>query len=398
VGIANEALDAMAIHAREASSSATRTLVIGILLLMVAIGLTGLGLYVVLRRVAAPLKAMASAMTQLAAGDVSVDIPGTGRSDEVGLMADAVDVFKRNLIETRRLTAEQEAARSAREARARSIEQLTGQFDSTVSGVLEVLASAVTELEATASAMSSTSEQTNQQAVRVADATEEASVSVQTVASAADELSSSIREIARQVEQSNRSAQTAADEASIAERTVKGLAESSARIGDVINLINDIASQTNLLALNATIEAARAGDAGKGFAVVAGEVKTLANQTARATDEIVAQIGAVQTATHGAVAAIVGIVRRIGEINEIAGAISAAVEQQSAATAEIAQNIQRAADGTRDVSANIGGVKNAAAETGAAAIEVLTTTRSLAKDAHGLKDTVANFLTRVRAA
>jgi methyl-accepting chemotaxis protein len=398
VEIANAALDAMIEHAQGASSVATRNLVISVVLLLGALGLTGLGLFVVLRRVTAPLKAMASVMTQLAGGDVSVEIPGAGSSGEVGLMAEAVDVFKRGMIEARRRATEQEAARAARDLRTETIETLTRRFDNTVSSVLDVLASAVTELEATASAMTSTSDHTNTQAARVADATDEASASVQTVASAADELSSSIREIARQVEQSNRSAQTAADEASLAERTVKGLADSSARIGDVINLIKDIASQTNLLALNATIEAARAGDAGRGFAVVASEVKTLADQTARATDEIVAQIGAVQGATQGAVGAIVGIVRRINEINEIAAAISAAVEEQSAATSEIAQNIQRAADGTREVSTNIAGVKRAAAETGAAAGEVLTTTQSLAKEAHGLKDTVADFLAGVRTA
>jgi methyl-accepting chemotaxis protein len=398
VDVALTALDAMVAHAHEASEMATWKLATSIALLLGALGLTLLGLGIVLRRVVSPLKEMASVMTRLAGGDLAIAIQGVDRLDEIGLMAKAIDVFKVNMVETRRLAQEQETERQARLARGQKIETLTGRFDSKVSRVLEIISSATLELEATASVMSANSEQTSRQATTVAAATEEASASVQTVATAAAELSASIREIARQVEQSSRSAQAASAEVGKTNETVRGLAESSAKIGDVINLINDIASQTNLLALNATIEAARAGDAGKGFAVVANEVKSLANQTAKATGDIKAQITAVQDSTQQAVGAIASIVSRIDEINGIAGVISAAVEEQSAATNEIARNVQQAAAGTQEVSSNVVGVSEAAAETGSAAAQVLSATKSLTKETHELKDAVGDFLSDVRSA
>jgi len=348
--------------------------------------------------IARPIMTMTEAMRRLAEGDNAIEIPALDRGDEIGEMAKAVQVFKDNAIRTERMAAERRAEQSAREERTRRIESLTSDFDQAIGSVLDMVSQAAGQMENTAQAMTSNADRSNLQASTVAAATEEASTSVQTVAAAAEELSASITEIGRQVEQSSRVSQAACTEASRTNETVKGLAESSAKIGAVVSLINDIASQTNLLALNATIEAARAGDAGKGFAVVAGEVKHLANQTAKATEEIGAQIGAVQSATEAAVAAIGAIVTRIEEINGIAGAIAAAVEEQSAATAEIARNVQQAAQGTNEVASNIGGVSQSAAETGEAAAQVLVSARTLTQDATEMKSVVERFLEGVRAA
>ncbi|HXP97664.1 MAG TPA: methyl-accepting chemotaxis protein [Telmatospirillum sp.] len=374
------------------------TLIQLLLSALILIAVTGGLVFVISRNITKPLEGLKTKMGRLSHSDWTVEITETARRDEIGEMAEAVQVFRDAGIRAERLAAEQEANRAAQVKRASAIESLTGHFDQAVSTVLATVAGATHQMESTAQAMSANAVQTNRQAATVAAATEEASAIVQTVASAAEELTSSIREIARQVEQSSRISQNASEEANRTNATVRGLAESSARIGEVINLINDIASQTNLLALNATIEAARAGDAGKGFAVVANEVKSLANQTGRATEEISNQINAVQTATQDAVAAIGGIVKRIEEISQIAGTIASAVEQQSAATAEIARNVQQAATGTEQVSANIGGVSEAAAETGSAAEQVLSSARTLSKEATDLGAVVGKFLEGVRAA
>jgi methyl-accepting chemotaxis protein len=350
------------------------------------------------RGIARPIRSMTEAMQRLAEGDRSVEIPARGRRDEVGAMAEALQVFKDNAERAERLAGERAAEQAKRETRARAIEQLTGSFDSDVSGVLGMVANASVELESTAQAMTANAERTQGQATTAAAATEEAAAGVQAVATAAEELSSSIAEIGRQVEQSSRTAQTAAEEAGRADRTVKGLAEAATRIGAVVSLINQIAQQTNLLALNATIEAARAGEAGRGFAVVASEVKNLATQTARATEEISGQIAAVQNSTKEAVGVIGGIVARIDEVNAVASAIAAAVEQQSAATAEIARNVQQAAAGTVQVSSNIGEVTQATTETGSAAGQVLSAARELSREGLALRETVGRFLEGVRAA
>ena len=361
--------------------------------------LIGGGLSLLLARsVGGLLGGMAQAMRRLAQGELSVEIPGLGRDDEIGAMAEAVKVFKDSMSRAESLAADQKAEYEQRERRSRAVAELTAGFDAAVSDLLRKVASAADQMQRTAQSMSANADQTNRQAASAAASTEQATANVETVAAAAEELSASIREIGGQVAQSARIARSASDDASRTNQLVDGLTQSSARIGEVVELINSIAGQTNLLALNATIEAARAGDAGKGFAVVAGEVKSLATQTARATEEIATQVANVQSATRNAVGAIAGIVARIGEIDQIAAAVAAAVDQQSAATDEIARNVQQAAAGTHEVSAAIGGVTSAAEETGSAATLVLRSAEDLGHEAERLRGEIGRFLAGVRTA
>jgi methyl-accepting chemotaxis protein len=350
------------------------------------------------RTVVAPIRSLTDAMLRLAGNDTAVAIPGAGRGDEVGRMAGAVAVFRDNMIRARDLGAEQERSRAATERRVARVDELLRGFQGTVTALVGRLSGGATELEAAANSLNGSASQANAQASTVAAAAEQASVGVQTVASAAEELTASINEISRQVAQSARITQRAVSEAQRTDGTVRSLAEGAEKIGQVVGLISDIAGQTNLLALNATIEAARAGDAGKGFAVVASEVKNLANQTAKATEEIGGQITQIQSATRDAVEAIRGITGTIEEVSAIATTIAAAVEQQGGATAEIARNVQQTAKAAQDVTVNITGVSQAAQITGQEAGKVLQAAGDVSGQAEQLSKEVGRFVAEVRAA
>jgi methyl-accepting chemotaxis protein len=348
-------------------------------------------------RLLRPMAKLGDAMSRIVAGATDIAIPGSDRRDEFGTMAKAIQIFKDNaveklrseLVEKERL--EQERSRAA-------MTELADRFEGRVAGIVKVVSSSATELHTTAQSMSATAEKAAGQTTAVAGASEQTSAKVTTVATATEELSSSIGEIARQVSQSSRASQTAVAEAEGVSTQIKTLAEAAKQIGQVVDLINDIASQTNLLALNATIEAARAGEAGKGFAVVASEVKTLANQTAKATEEISRRITGMQSATGFMVDAIGKIRSTVDEINQIVGTIASSIEQQGAATQEIARNVQQAALGTQEVSSNIIGVTRAASETGAVATQMLEVASALSKQSDALLTEVDGFLAEVRAA
>lgn len=367
-------------------------------LLGVGIGVAATVVYLTNRSIVPPILNMVGAMGQLAGGDHSVAIPATDKKDEIGLMARAVLIFKENMIKAKELAEKEAEAISARVARAARVNELTETFDANISTVLRSVASASTELQATASSMTATAEETSNQATAVAAATEEASTNVQTVAAASEELASSVTEISRQVAQSATIARKAVGEADRTNTTVQGLFKDAAAIGDVVKLISEIASQTNLLALNATIEAARAGEAGRGFAVVASEVKSLAEQTAKATDQIGAQVSSIQNSSSEAVSAIKGISATINEMSEIASAIAGAVEEQGSATQEIARNVQQAALGTGEISSNVAGVQQAAGDTGAAAHQVLQASSELSKQSETMRTHVETFLSNIKAA
>ncbi len=351
------------------------------------------------RFILVPLNALGRTMVQLARGDTAGQIPATGREDEIGDMARTVVVFKDNLLATDRMRAEQEQHREAAAAeRRRTLRGMADGFEQKVKGVVDILGTTSTDLNHAARTLSQTADQTSHQTANVATAAGQASANVQTVASAAEQLSASIAEISRQVSDATRVAATGAEEANATNTHVEGLDQASRKIGEVVQLISDIASQTNLLALNATIEAARAGEAGKGFAVVASEVKSLASQTAKATEDISGHIAGIQSATQNAVTAIRRITDIIDRINHIQSAIAAAVEEQGAATREISRNVQEASAGTAGVSSTISDVMHSTKTTGQAASGVLDAAQKLQQQASALRSEVDAMLGTMRAA
>ena len=376
-----------------------RMAVIAILLCAaIALVVALLSFLVMARTVVAPIGSITATMRRLANNELDVTIAEAGRGDEIGAMATALQVFKDNMAEAERLRAEQAAEQERRLARSRAVEALVAEFDASISGVIRTVTASASGLDRTSHSMSDTTTATNGLVTTVAAAAEQASSNVQTVASAAEELAASINEIGRQVAESASFADQATHQAQETDNQIGGLSEAAAKIGDVVQLINDIASQTNLLALNATIEAARAGEAGKGFAVVANEVKNLANQTARATEEISSKVVEMQNATAQSVQAVKAIGRTIGRIAEISTGIAAAVEEQNAATGEIARNVQQAAQGTSEVSASIIQVAEGGAKVKQASEEVLGASNSLGRDAESLRREVDSFLGKIKVA
>jgi methyl-accepting chemotaxis protein len=362
----------------------------------VSLVLALLSYLILARTVVAPIGRITDTMRVLADNRLDTVIPETARADEIGQMGAALQVFKDHMVEAESLRAAQAAETEQRLTRSRLVEQLVAEFDASISEVIRTVTRSSGSLETTARSMSSTADSTNSRVTLVSAAAEEASANVQTVAAAAEQLSGSINEIGRQVAESAAFAEQATRQADATDSQIAGLSEAASRIGDVVQLINDIASQTNLLALNATIEAARAGDAGKGFAVVAGEVKILANQTARATDEISAKVVEMQAATAQSVEAVKAIGRTISRIAEISTGIAAAVDQQNAATGEIARNVHQAAEGTAEVSSSIVEVARGAAEVGGASSEVLSAAGQLTRNAEALRSQVDGFLNKIK--
>ena len=386
--------------AREAEDHIASTITMQEIVAGAAVILGVLIAFLIARGIVGPLSGLTSGMKELAGGNFGVVLPGLDRKDEVGDMAQAVETFKVKAEEKARDEAEVRIKQDQIAAQQRKADmiKLADDFEAAVGEIVETVSSASTELEASASTLTSTAERAQELTTMVAAASEEASTNVQSVASATEELGSSVNEISRQVQQSARMANEAVGQARKTNERVGELSKAASRIGDVVELINTIAGQTNLLALNATIEAARAGEAGRGFAVVASEVKALAEQTAKATGEIGQQISGIQAATQESVNAIQEISGTIEKLSEISSTIAAAVEEQGAATQEISRNVQQAAQGTMQVSSNITDVQQGAGETGSASSQVLSAAQSLSGDSNRLKLEVGKFLNSVRAA
>jgi methyl-accepting chemotaxis protein len=398
VVIAERALDAAKEHSNAQRAIAQRTLILQTFMLAVALAVAFGGMVAVRGRVIKPLKAIRDAMLKVAGGDLDADVPFAERRDEIGALAGALATFKSNATEKSQIEQQQREQDSRAMQRQKAIEGYIGTFETQMHEALGALRDASEQMRTTSEGMSTVSTETNAQVRMAAKASGDASNNVNNVAAASEELSTSITDIGRQVKHAATIASRAVDQARQTDGTVQGLVATASRIGEVVGLINDIASQTNLLALNATIEAARAGEAGRGFAVVASEVKSLATQTAKATEEISQQITAVQKVAGDAIDAIKGIGGIIGEVSEVATAIAAAVEQQGVATQEINRSTQQAARGTNEVSNNIAGVIAGADATGAASQNVKSASEALAAQTRQLGDQVDAFLNNIRAA
>jgi methyl-accepting chemotaxis protein len=398
VKVAEAALDAAKEHTSLQHSAALSSLVLQLTLLASALALTFGAMMVVTRRVIKPLHNMSDAMLKVAAGDLTVDTGYTARRDEIGALAGALETFKQQAVDKARIEQQERERNAGAETRQKTIEGYVGEFETMVRQTLQQLGDASSQMRTTSSGLSAVSRKTNQRVQVAEKASGEASMSVESVASASEELSASINDISQQAAHAAGIASRAVDQARETDGTVQGLAKSAGRIGEVVGLINTIAAQTNLLALNATIEAARAGDAGRGFAVVASEVKSLASQTAKATDEISEQIADIQKVANEAIDAIKGIGTIIGQVNEVATAIAAAVQEQGAATQEITRSTQHAAQGTKNVADNITGVKTDADAAAAAADDVKHASETLETQSQQLGNQVTQFLGKIRAA